>query len=336
MERNSSVELYRIIATFAVLVFHFNGWLVGGMPKHFDVDHISAFRLTQAIIESCSCICVNMFLVISGYFGIHLKWQSILRICLLLLSIHVPFYIINCIAFNTPFIPKEFIRSFLVISNGGYFIQCYLMLMLFSPVINSFIDNTDRRKGVFFVLLIVVVEFWFDCITHTDYMCFRHGYSVLHFIVIYMVARYVFLYRNDLMKIKRVMWIGAYFFCSFIILLMYVWGVNYIWQYSNPIIIVSAICSFMPFLYKSYVNSLVNWIAKSTLAVYIIHVTVPFYNIVVKYDTYILEHYQYAMYLVLALLGITGVFVFSIVYDKIRSIFTDPIYNCMICFLNKK
>ena len=35
MERNSSIEIYRIIATFAVLIFHFNGWLVGGMPKHF-------------------------------------------------------------------------------------------------------------------------------------------------------------------------------------------------------------------------------------------------------------------------------------------------------------
>ena len=99
MERNSSVELYRIIATFAVLIFHFNGWLVGGMPKYFDIDNLSTFRVTQAVIESCSCICVNMFLVISGYFGLHLKFQSVLRICLLLLSVHVPFYIADCLFF---------------------------------------------------------------------------------------------------------------------------------------------------------------------------------------------------------------------------------------------
>lgn len=48
MARNSSVELYRIIAIVAVIVFHFNGWRVGGMPKHFDVDHISSFRMSQA------------------------------------------------------------------------------------------------------------------------------------------------------------------------------------------------------------------------------------------------------------------------------------------------
>lgn len=336
MERNSSVEVYRIIATFAVLVFHFNGWLVGGMPKHFDVDQISIFRMTQAIIESCSCICVNMFLVISGYFGIRLKWQSVLKICLLLLSIHVPFYLIDCIVTNTPFITRVFIRKFLVISNGGYFIQCYFLLMLLSPILNSFIDATEKKKGAIFTLILVIVEFWFDCITHTEYMFFKHGYSVLHFMIVYLVARYVFLYREELMRIKKSLWICAYFLCSFIILIMYICGINYIWQYSNPIIIISAVCSFMPFLYKSFVNSVINWIARSTLAVYIIHVTVPFYNIVVEYDTYILEHYQYPVYLILAILGIVGVFVASIIYDKIRLIFTDPIYNYIINQVNKK
>lgn len=336
MERNSSVEVYRIIATFAVLVFHFNGWLVGGMPKYFDVDNISAFRMSQAIIESCSCICVNMFLVISGYFGIRLKWQSVLKICLLLLSIHIPFYLIDCLFFNNHFTLKEFIRKFLVLSNGGYFIQCYLMLMLFSPVINSFIEKHDRKNGALFVSFLLIIEFWFDCITHTYFMGFRNGYSALHFIVVYMVARYVYLYRTELMKYKKGFWVGLYFICSIIILILYVTHVNYVWQYSNPIIIISAICSFMPFIYKSFVNKWVNWVAKSTFSVYIIHVTVPFYNQLVKYDTYIIEHYQYPVYLVLAMGGVLCVFVLSILYDKVRSLFTDPIYNCILSFVKNR
>ena len=336
MERNSSIEVYRIIATFAVLVFHFNGWLVGGMPKYFDVDNITAFRVSQAIIESCSCICVNMFLVISGYFGIRLKWVSVLKICLLLLSIHIPFYLIDCLFFNNLFTLKEFIRRFLVFSNGGYFIQCYLMLMLFSPIINSFIEKYDRRKGFFFVIILVLFEFWFDCITHTEYLGFRCGYSVQHFVIVYMLARYIYSYRDELMKYKRLFWIGGYFLCTFIILLMYVCGVNYVWQYSNPVIIMSAVCSFVPFLCRNYINKRINWVAKSTLAVYIIHVTVPVYNLVVNYDTYILEYYQYPIYLVLAMVGIVGVFVFCIIYDKVRSLFTDPIYNCIISIGNRK
>lgn len=336
MERNSSVEWYRIIATFAVLVFHFNGWLVGGMPKHFDVDHISTFRISQAIIESCSCICVNMFLVISGYFGIHFKWQSVLKIYLLLFFVHIPFYLIDCLLFNNTLTIKELVSKFLVISNGGYFVQCYIFLMLLSPIINSFMERFDRKKGLYLVLGLVFFEFWFDCITHTEYFGFRCGYSVQHFIIVYMLARYIQYYKDELIKYKCWFWIGGYLLCTFIILLMYVYDVNYVWQYSNPIIIISAVCSFVPFLYRCYVNRWVNWVAKSTLAVYIIHVTVPVYNIVVYYDTYILKHYQYSVYLVLAMVGVICVFVFCVIYDKLRLLLTDPIYNCIISLGNRK
>ena len=326
MERNSSVELYRIIATFAVLVFHFNGWLVGGMPKHFDVDCISTFRMTQAIIESCSCICVNMFIVISGYFGIRLKWQSVLRICLLLFSIHIPFYVANCIFFDESFTLKELVRRFLIISNGGYFIQCYLMLMFLSPMVNSYIEKYGK-VGLRWCIMFLFVEFWFDCITHVEYFGFNHGYSVIHFILVYMISRYLNMYQAILLRKKLRFWVMSYLICSMVIFLMYVLGVNYVWQYSNPMIVLSAICSFVPFLYRHYVNRWINWVAQSTLAVYIIHITVPVYYLVVDYDKYILGHFDYLTYLVFALGGVILIFVISILYDKVRQIVTDPVYK---------
>lgn len=335
MERNSSIEIYRIIATFAVLVFHFNGWLVGGMPKHFDLEHISFFRLSQAVIESFSCICVNMFIIITGYFGLRLKWHTIFQICLLLISIHIPFYVLDCFFFNESLTLIDLIRKLFVISNGGYFIQCYLMLMFLSPVINSFIEKYGK-KGLRWCIIFLFVEFWFDCVTHVDFMGFNHGYSVLHFILIYMLARYICLYKDKLMQFKRWYWAEGYVLCSFIIFLMYVMDVNYIWQYSNPVVVVSSICSFIPFLYRQYVNRWVNWVAQSTLAVYIIHVTVPVYHLVVRFDNYILYHFNYPVYLLLALWGVVSIFLISILYDKVRLVFTKPIYNCVIRFVEKQ
>ena len=326
MERNSSVELYRIIATFAVLVFHFNGWLVGGMPKYFDVDHISPFRMSQAIIESCSCICVNMFIVISGYFGLRLKWQSVLRICLLLLSVHIPFYVAKCLFFDESFTLKEFVRRFLIISNGGYFIQCYLMLMFLSPVINSFIEKYGKT-GIRWCVMFLFVEFWFDCVTHVEFFGFNHGFSVIHFVLVYMIARYLNMYQDVLLRKKLRFWVVSYLICSVVICLMYVLGVNYVWQYSNPMIVLSALCSFVPFLYRHYVNRWINWVAQSTLAVYIIHVTVPVYYLVVDYDMYILGRFDYFTYLIFALGGVILIFVMSIFYDKVRQIVTDPVYK---------
>ena len=335
MERNSSIEVYRILATFAVLVFHFNGWLVGGMPKHFDADNISIFRLSQAVIESFTCICVNMFLIISGFFGMKLKWHSILRMCLLLASVHIPFYVVDCLFFSEQFEIKTFFRKFLVISNGGYFIQCYLMLMFLSPVLNSYIEKYSK-SGLYWCVLFLVAEFWFDCITHAEHFGFNHGFSVIHFVLVYVIARYLNLYQDVLLQYRRVYWVISYVFCSVAILVMYISDVNYVWQYSNPLIVISAICSFMPFLYRRYVNSRINWIAKSTLAVYIMHVTVPFYYLVVRYDKYILCNYDYPVYLLLALVGVMSIFIVGILYDKVQLIFTNPIYNLLLKLEKKK
>lgn len=326
MERNSSIETYRIIATFMVLIFHFNGWLVGGMPKHFDTSCISMFRLSQAVIESFTCICVNMFLIITGYFGIRLKWQSILRICLLLASIYIPFYLVDCVFFNEQFAIKNFLRKFLVISNGGYFVQCYIMLMFLSPMVNSYIEKYGKA-GLRWCIMFLFVEFWFDCITHIEFFGFNHGYSVIHFVLVYMIARYLNLYQNVLLRKRFRFWVLSYFICSVVIFFMYVLGVNYVWQYSNPMIILSAICSFVPFLYRHNVNRWINWVAQSTFAVYIIHVSVPVYYLVVDYDKYILGHFDYLTYLVFALGGVILVFVISILYDKVRQIVTDPVYK---------
>ena len=44
-QRNSSIELYRIIATFAVLIVHFNGWFVGDWPlPEYDITNPTLFR----------------------------------------------------------------------------------------------------------------------------------------------------------------------------------------------------------------------------------------------------------------------------------------------------
>ena len=86
--RNSSIELYRIIATFAVLIVHFNGWFLGDWPlPAYDISNPTLFRTGQMIISAAVIICVNMFVIISGYFGIRLKLSSILKLLIYLVLI---------------------------------------------------------------------------------------------------------------------------------------------------------------------------------------------------------------------------------------------------------
>lgn len=65
-QRNSSVELFRILATFLVLIVHLNGWMAGGLVDWNDSNISTLHKISQLIIQSLSVVCVNCFLIISG------------------------------------------------------------------------------------------------------------------------------------------------------------------------------------------------------------------------------------------------------------------------------
>ena len=321
-ERNSSIELYRIIATFTVLIVHFNGWFVGGM-RGFDFHHPTLFGAGQMIIEALTCICVNMFLIISGYFGIRLKLTSVLRLCLLLVFIYVPFYIVEVLV-GGAFSIKSLLGCFFVISRSGYFIQGYLMLMFFSPVLNAFIEKHGRQI-LPWTLCFVVIEFWFETVRGIENFGFNKGYSIIYFVLMYMIARCIALNKEKLLTLPMKCYVLGYLFCTIIICFMYVGGLECSFAYSNPIVIVSSICSFVPFMYRDWHNRLVNWVAGGTLAVYIIQVREPAYSLLVKIDNYFLNNYSYSHYLLLCGLVILLTFVFCVAYQKACEKIVNPV-----------
>lgn len=315
-ERNSSIELYRIIATFAVLIVHFNGWFVGDWPlPAYDISSPTLFRTSQMIIGAAVIICVNMFVIISGYFGIRLKLSSVLKLIIYLALIYVPLYIVKCVS-NHEFVLTDFIERCCVISYAGYFIQCYFMLMILSPVINAFIDKYGR-DSLKWVLLFWGLEFWFDCIMEVEELGYNRGYSVIHFVLMYMIARCIKLYEDDIKKIKQWVWVLGYLLSSIVIIICFLVGITWCWDYSNPVVVFSSVCSFLPFLYKTYHNKVINWIASGTLAVYIIHVTYFIRSTLQRTDANLLETNSYPMYLIKIFVVILMVFVVSVIYGVV-------------------
>ena len=338
-KRNSSVELYRIIATFTVLIVHFNGWFVGGMPEQYDISNPTFFRTGQMVIEAATCICVNMFIIISGYYRIKLRLSSVVQLSVKLLFIFVPIYIVYSVLYGR-FSLLKFIWEFFIISRAGWFIQCYVMLMLLSPLLNSFVENYSR-KILSWSITLLLMEFWFGCL-----MCeqlglensfsFNKGYSVIHFVLIYMIGRCIYIYQDDLKKISKHIWMPLWIACTIAICLMHILGLKFVWDYSNPIVVISTIFSFIPFLYKEFYNEKINWLAKSTLAVYIIHSDTPVVDFLMMIDNQLLADYNYLQYLFLASAVIIAVFFFCVAYDKICDIIIKPIMKSIVPLLNGK
>lgn len=334
LARNSNIELFRILAAFSVLIVHFNGWFVGGLPNEFDFENITAFRIGQLCIESLSVVCVNSFLLISGYFGIKLSLKSIYKFIILLLGIYIPMYLLNSLLYHS-FSIKGLIISSLPISNGGYFVQGYFVLMLVSPLLNSFVSNSKRNIVLYLTLLLLSIELYFDGLRDIEAFGINGGYSVMHFCIMYLVGRTISLFKQELTKYCKLFWISGYIFFSLVTACLYVAKAPFAFDYSSPFVIAASVCSFIPFLYKEFVNKKINWIAKGTFAVYLLQVTNPLYSLLVKTDNILLSTHPYGLYLIFASFEIIAVFIICIIYDKIRefvtNLFSEKLFNSIEC-----
>lgn len=141
--RESNIELFRIVATLLVLIVHFTGWLSGGMSNIFDSQLTLSFRIGQTIMEAISIVCVNSFLIISGWYGVKLKLKSLWKIYILLVSIYIPVQMIDYLL-TGHFSIVLFIDNILAFTRESYFVQCYLMFVFLSPIINSFIEKYKK------------------------------------------------------------------------------------------------------------------------------------------------------------------------------------------------
>lgn len=328
------MELFRILATFLVLVVHFTGWFVGGLVDPFDTSKDLSFRIGQMILEALSCVCVNCFLIISGWFGIKLKFKSIWKMYTLLLFIYVPFQLVTTI-YTGNFSLMQLVDNLLVFTRESYFVQCYMMLMFLSPLINSFFEKYGK-KVLWLVLALWAVEAFMANIRNNQSLGINNGYSLIHFILMYMLARTAALYKDNLLSIKRSWWIIGYFACAALICAGHLAGFPHTWDYSNPIVVIESFCLFFPFLYKKFYSKRINWLAGSTFAVYIIHTTAPAYNILVLLDNWMLEHWSYCLYLPGYLFVCVIVFFLSIFYDKAREYSTKPLTDKLYNYLDVK
>lgn len=325
-QRNSSIELFRIIAMLLVVIVHFNGWFVGGMPTKFNYNDISSFRINQVFIESMSCVAVNCFLLISGYFGIKFMWHKIWNIFVLLLFIKVPFAMFDCWmnhSFNFAFFQEIF-----AISRSGYFIENYIMLCFFAPVLNAFIDRYGKKIHKF-VVVFWLIEIWFGFILNDEDFAFNEGYSLIHFVLMYFLGRTIFLNKDSLLKIKCFYSWGAYLVCIIVVSVMYLLKGDKAYWYNNPIVVLESIFLFFPFIHYQFYSKQINWIACSTFSVYILSTRA--YSYLSQLDLYILHSYSYSHYLMIITGIIFAVYIFSILYDKVRLVLfgrlTDNIYN---------
>lgn len=331
MKRESNIELLRIVAMFMILGLHANYYAIG-VPGTHETSILPLQSFTRFLLENICIVGVNVFVLISGWFGINYKSKGLCNFlfqCLFFsIAIYVPFAIYN----SVPTDRVNIMSAFLLYKNAYWFVWAYLVLYIFAPVLNSFITssgkNTVKRVLVLFFLIQTICSFF----TGTGF--FQTGYNPLSFFCLYLLARYFRLHRNNNGKHR---YLGIYLLCTLSNTLIYFISdysghkngslLAIITSYTNPLNIVGALSLLLFFTKFKLQSKCINWLASSCFSVYLLHMHFCISSHYAEYAREIFENFSGITYFVIILTYISSVFFASVIIDKGRIAVFNHIWN---------
>lgn len=325
-QRESSIEVLRIISMFLVLVIHAN-FLSNEAPTTALAVSRPVTAYTQYFFASISYTCVNTFVLISGWFGINFKWKSLRSLLFQCLFWGVIGYgIAYFFEDNKALCINDFYTCLMLHQDDYWFVKSYLLLYLLSPLLNIFVEHATKTQFRLVLICFYSFQSVFGWATYAVGF-FEAGYSTMSFVGLYLLAKYTRLYtpkwsqlpiRTDMIFI-----IFVIFATSVISYITVRLGIDIVWikmySYINPIIIFESLLLVISFAKFHFHNKFVNWVAASALAVYLLHCNTfifrPYY---VKYSQYLFQNHSGLEYIIYTVLFMIAVFGCAIIIDKIR------------------
>ena len=129
-ERSSNIELLRILSMFLVLMIHYIPSRT--LPTHDTLAHDTLGTLFDLELRSISFVCVNCFILISGYFGIRWKLKSFSN-----LLFQILFWAIVCpvivSAATDSFNMTDLFKTLYHNTFSRWFIEAYIGLYILAP-----------------------------------------------------------------------------------------------------------------------------------------------------------------------------------------------------------
>lgn len=145
-ERLSNFELLRIVSILLILTMH--------SLSQVQVSELSTFNVFLShVVSSIGNIGVSCFVLISGYFGIKFKLQRFVQLAFLTTLYTVVVYL-----FQKGFVFNGgIVKAFLVVPlYENWFVSCYLLLTLFSPYLNDFVQKLSKIQYAKLLAVMIV------------------------------------------------------------------------------------------------------------------------------------------------------------------------------------
>lgn len=302
-ERQSNIELLRILCMFMILMHHFavNVWYPGMLNMH------TTNSTGEAIVLLSHClffIGVNCFVLISGYFSIKTSLRGFLHLYgfygFYALLIAISQYFVFGDYASMAISEKCFhiaVHSLMPWDNNNlWFLNAYLGLFMMAPLLNAAIAHLSKPTYIRILVLLTILNVVLGNFFSIDLLN-TWGFCVAQFVYLYMIGGFI---RNHVsiesIRSHRQQYFGVYLLSALIwgaFVAIQVFQFPFIvrifkaFSYNNIFVLTAAIGFFLFMLSFDIKSRAINWLASSCLAAYLLQ------GSVLPYDWYIgvLEKY---------------------------------------------
>lgn len=318
--RQSNFELLRIVLMLLVLLIHYVPVRIKDMTGGVNIADNVVQDVINLELRSLSIVCVNCFVLISGYWGIRLKLKSFLN-----LLFQMVFWSAVCVMFAITVFSAtrvSLLHDFVFNIASGWFPKSYLALFVVAPLLNSYIQGCSENVllkyiGVFYLLS-----------TIGGYLLrfddFNEGMSVMSLIGLYLIGAYLRKSSLKIFHLKAVydllLYLGMGVFMVVISILLICAGISSSpYGYLNPIVILMSVYLFLFFKkFEIKNNRIINFLSASAFSVYLFHYNPLCFGGICKIWTYINLNYGVLSSLGLAILSFVVIYLFCVLVDRIR------------------
>lgn len=307
-QRNSTVELLRIISMILIVIFHFCG-------RAYDLTNIETSNqdleiLSKLIFHSLGQAGVPIFMFISGFYGMKFKKNRLIDMMIQCFIYTTVFYLITCIIKPELWGTRVFVLNLFGPSTQWFFYS-YVVIYLFSDSINVYLKGLSFKQFTLIVILLLYfsIGLW---------IMKSSALNVFSLFELYVIARYTRLHLYG--RINRyAVWLVLPTILLYLLPAYIGWQFNcidkiqpYVNKYYNPFLIILCVPLIITADKYAFYNRYINSFASTTLACYLIHESFYFPYFVKPY--FYFEEYSIIRIILVSI----GIYLFCFVIEKLR------------------
>lgn len=261
---------------FLVLVVHADFFSLG-VPTAKEIAESSLSSFTRLLFESISIGCVDMFVLLSGWFGIRPRLS---KFCAFLFQ--CAFFLFGiyavCLLFHLSDFSLKGIAGCFLALKWNWFVKAYILLYIISPILNAYVESATKKQFGLTIICFYIFQTFYSWLTNASEF-FVQGYSTISFIGLYLLSRYCAKYTPLFVTLNKNVYLVVYIAISLLLAVIYFalgmsglkFGKHLVFRYDSPLVVMASLSLLLYFSKLKLKSKMINWIAASSFAVYLLH-----------------------------------------------------------------